>query len=118
MDWSYFAQELASKHAIEGKKVMTGRRGRRRKQLPDDLKETKGYWKFERRSTRSHSVENSLWKRLWICRETDCGMNEEELCQPFRKKISQRRQLCMEPEDVFRKIFVNLVNNKKIYDLL
>jgi hypothetical protein len=27
-------------------------------------------------STRSHNVENSLWKRLWTCRKTDCGLNE------------------------------------------
>ena len=23
-----------------------------------------------------HSVDNSLWKRLWTCPKTDCGMNE------------------------------------------
>jgi hypothetical protein len=45
---------------------MTGRRGRRRKQLLDDLKEIRlikdtGNWKG---STRSHPVENPLWKRL------------------------------------------------------
>ena len=27
--------------------------------------------KIERRSTTSHSVENSLWKRLWTCRKKD-----------------------------------------------
>ena len=26
--------------------------------------------------TRLHSVESLLWKRLWTCHETDCGMNE------------------------------------------
>jgi hypothetical protein len=39
------------KHAIEGKIEgrieMTGRRGRRRKQLLDDLKERRGYWKLK-----------------------------------------------------------------------
>jgi hypothetical protein len=39
------------KHVIEGKiegrTEMTGRRGRRRKQQLDDLKETTGYWKLE-----------------------------------------------------------------------
>jgi hypothetical protein len=76
---------------------LTGRRGRRRKQLLDDLKEKRKYWKFaqkalrlwcegpsykkkileiERGSTRSHTVENSLWKRLRTCRKTDCRMNE------------------------------------------
>jgi len=27
-------------------------------------------------STRSHSVENSLWKRFWTCRNRDYEMNE------------------------------------------
>jgi hypothetical protein len=52
------------KHVIEGKLEgrieMTGRRGRRRKQLLDDLKEKK-ILEIETRSTRSHPVENSLW---------------------------------------------------------
>jgi hypothetical protein len=29
-----------------------------------------------RGSSRSQSVDNSLWKRLWTCRKTDNGMNE------------------------------------------
>jgi len=29
---------------------------------------------IDRGSTRSHYVESSLWKRLWFCRKTDCGM--------------------------------------------
>jgi hypothetical protein len=68
------------KHAVEGKiegriKV-TGRRGIRRKQLLVGLKKTGGYCKIERGSTRSHSVGNSLWKRLWTCRNAEYGMNE------------------------------------------
>ena len=39
------------KHVIEGKVEgrgeVTGRRGRRRKQLLDDLKEMRGYWKLK-----------------------------------------------------------------------
>jgi hypothetical protein len=39
------------KHMIEGKlegrREMTGRRGRRRKQLLDGLKEKRRYWKFK-----------------------------------------------------------------------
>ena len=54
---------------------MTGRRGRRRKQLLDDLKEKK-ILEIERGSTRSHPVENSLWKMLRTCRKTDYRMNE------------------------------------------
>ena len=31
---------------------------------------------IERESTRSLSVENWLWKRLWTCRKTDFEINE------------------------------------------
>ena len=31
---------------------------------------------IETGNTRSHSVENSLWKRLWTCRKADYRMNE------------------------------------------
>jgi len=31
---------------------------------------------MESGSTRTHYVENSLWDRLWTCRETDCRMND------------------------------------------
>jgi hypothetical protein len=51
------------KHAIEGKlegrREMTGRRGRRSKQLLDGLKEKRGYWKFK---------EEALDRTLWITR--------------------------------------------------
>ena len=45
---------------IKGGIEVTGRRGRRRRKLLDDLKERRGY---------SHYVESSLWKRLWTCRK-------------------------------------------------
>ena len=64
------------KHVIEGKVRRDGRRGRRRKQLLDDLKEKKRLLEPDRNSTRSHCVENSLWKTLWTCRRTDYAMNE------------------------------------------
>jgi len=70
------------KHVVEGKlkgrMEVTVRRGRRHKQLPHDRKKTTGYWKFKRGSTRSHSVDKSLWKRLWACCNTDYGTNEHE----------------------------------------
>ena len=56
---------------IEGK----GRRGRRRKQLMNELKEMRGYLISKNGTTISHFVENSLSKRLWICRKTDRGKN-------------------------------------------
>jgi len=42
----------------------------------DDFKETRKYWKIERRSTRSHSVVHSVYKRLWTCRKADHIMIE------------------------------------------
>jgi hypothetical protein len=53
--------------------------------IEDEGKEVSSYWMtlrkrqvmvLERGSTRSHSVENSLCKRLRTCREADWGMNE------------------------------------------
>jgi hypothetical protein len=58
-----------------------GRRGRRRKQLSDDLKENERILEIERENTISHSVENSLWKRLWTCGKTDYGMNDGRTSQ-------------------------------------
>jgi hypothetical protein len=46
-----FLRNYLIKHVIdgnlEGRIEVTGRRGRRRKHLLDDLKETKGYWKLK-----------------------------------------------------------------------
>jgi hypothetical protein len=55
---------------IKGEIDVTGRRGRRRRKLLDDLKE-KRKLSFEGGSSRSHYVESSLWKMLWTCRKTD-----------------------------------------------
>jgi hypothetical protein len=41
---------------IDGRIEMTGRRGRRRKQLLDDLKENIGFWKFK---------EEALYRTVW-----------------------------------------------------
>jgi hypothetical protein len=60
---------------LEGRIEMMGRRGRRRKQLLDDLKEKGRYWKLKEEAL-DRTVENSLWKRLRICSKTDCRMNE------------------------------------------
>jgi len=54
---------------IQGGIEVTGRQGRRRRKLLDDLKER--ILSFERGSSGSHYVESSLWKRLWTCRKTD-----------------------------------------------
>jgi hypothetical protein len=44
---------------------VTGRRGRRRRKLLNDLKEKEMILSFEGGSSRSHYVERSLWKGLW-----------------------------------------------------
>ena len=44
---------------------VTGIPGRKRKTLLDDLKEKRGFWKSKEGRTKSQSVENSLWKRVW-----------------------------------------------------
>jgi len=46
-------------HVIEGKSERTGRRGRRRKQALDDLKEVKWHWKLK---------EEALHRTLWRTR--------------------------------------------------
>jgi hypothetical protein len=52
---------------IEGRIEVTGRRGRRRKQILDDLEEKRGFWKLKEEAL-EHTLENSLWKRLLTCR--------------------------------------------------
>jgi hypothetical protein len=48
---------------LEGRIEMTGRRGRRLKQLLDDLKEKRRYWKLK---------EEALDRRLWRTRFGRC----------------------------------------------
>jgi hypothetical protein len=55
---------------IKGKIEVTGRRGRKRRKLLDDLRERRGYSHLKE-SARSHYVESSIWKRPWTCRKTD-----------------------------------------------
>jgi hypothetical protein len=55
----------------EGRTEVMKSRGRRGKQLLDDLKETTGYW-----TLKEDTLVLTLWKRLWTCRQTDYGMNE------------------------------------------
>ena len=51
LDWSHLAFELPCKTRYRRKEVgrieVTGSRGRRRKQLLDDVKEKRGYWKLK-----------------------------------------------------------------------
>ena len=48
---------------------MTGRRGRRRKQIMDDLKDIESIMEIESGNTLSPSMEKSRWKKLWTCRK-------------------------------------------------
>jgi len=63
---------------------VTGRRGRRHEQLPDDLEET--ILEAERESNRSHSGENSLWTTLWARGKPEYGMNFPTNHQNFTPK--------------------------------
>jgi hypothetical protein len=49
---------------IKGGIEATGRRGRRRKKLLDDLKKRRGYCHLREEARRSHYVESSFSKRL------------------------------------------------------
>jgi hypothetical protein len=66
------------KYVIEGKIEarieVAGRRGRRRWQLVDEGKER--MLEIERGSSRSHSVENWSWKRLWSFHKADYRITE------------------------------------------
>jgi hypothetical protein len=52
-----------NKGKLKGRIKVTGRRGRKCKQLLDDLKERRWYWKLKDEAV-DHTLENSLWKRL------------------------------------------------------
>jgi hypothetical protein len=64
-------QQVIKETLKEGIEV-TGRRGRKRRKLLDDVKERRGSSHLGGGSSRSHYVESSLWKRLWTCGETEC----------------------------------------------
>ena len=54
---------------IKGEMDVTRRRGRRCKKLLDDL--TDRILSFEGGGFGSHYVEESFWRRLWTCRQTE-----------------------------------------------
>ena len=55
----------------EGRTKVTGRRGKIYKQLLDDLKEKKGYWKFTEEALDRTLLNTRFGTRLWTCRKTD-----------------------------------------------
>jgi len=76
------------KHIIEGKIEGTRRRGRRCKQLVEDLQEKKRP-ELEKKNSRLHSLENSLWKSLCTPHKTDyLMMNNYSYFQIIIGKLS------------------------------
>jgi hypothetical protein len=63
------------KGKFEGRIKMTGRIGRRRKQLLDDFKEITGYWKLEEEAL-DRIVWRTRWKRLRTSPKTGNRMAE------------------------------------------
>jgi hypothetical protein len=55
---------------------VTGRRGTRHKQLPQDLKEKNGYWKVEEEALDLTLRRTRFGMGQWTCRKADCGMSE------------------------------------------
>jgi hypothetical protein len=51
---------------IKGGIEVTGRRGRRRRKLLDDLKKRRGYSYLK-----EEALDRTMWKRLWTCPKTD-----------------------------------------------
>ena len=80
---------------------MMGRQGRRRyKQLLDDFKGKRGYWKLDDAAV-GCILEHSLWKKLWTCLKTDYGMNDHlvsicSLLKGCRQGVDDRRPLCLQ----------------------
>jgi len=102
LDWSHLAFELTSKtwywSEDRGNDKVTGRRGRRSKQLLYDLKKQR-VLPTERGSIRQHFVEKSPCKRLWACRkqttrewsnyttsEPYCSLNNTSTTKRFQTK--------------------------------
>ena len=63
---------------MKGRIEVTRRRGRRCKQLLNDIKEKWGYCKFKGKALRLHFMEKSISKSLWTCRKTDYRMNNQD----------------------------------------
>jgi hypothetical protein len=71
-----FRRNYRLQQVIEGKIKggigVTGRRGRRRKKLLDDLKDRKGYSHLKEKAVdRTIRIEKPFWKRLWTCHQTE-----------------------------------------------
>ena len=47
---------------------------------------------MERRSNRSHCVENSIWEKLWACLKQDYGMDNTTKSPVHRKDVNEKLQ--------------------------
>ena len=57
-----------------------GRRGRRRKQLPDDIKETRRYWKLK-----EGVLDRTPWRTRYGrgCKPVECGVAVNEFTDRY-----------------------------------
>jgi hypothetical protein len=62
------------KRVAERKIEVTERPGTRCKQLLDDLKETRRYWKLK-----EEALDRTLWKTLWTCCKADYGVRRGDV---------------------------------------
>ena len=69
------AETAILKYVIERKIGGKERRGRRRKELLDDLMKTEKILKVARGNYRYICLDNCLWERLWICRKREDEVN-------------------------------------------
>jgi hypothetical protein len=95
------------KHAIEqkieGRKEVKGRRGIRRKQLLDELKETRGYWKLK---------EEALNRTMWRTRfGRGCGPVLRQIAAEVPKLPRFTAPL------VFQQFFTSLLGQNKYLTL-
>ena len=95
---------------------MIGRRGRWHKQLLVNRKETWGYWKLKNEAL-DHTVENSLWKRLWTCRKTDCGMDGWSFLTRNCAPKSGRYRTCISRDDAAHSVLLGSALYKTLYML-
>jgi hypothetical protein len=72
-------------------------------------------------NTRSHSVENSVWRSLWTCRKTDCVMGElknnyqENKPLPRKQTITKKTNHYQENKPLPRKqTITNYQENKPL----
>jgi hypothetical protein len=61
LDMAHLALELPFKRVIEGRIEMRGRRGRRNKQLLEDLKKKKEYWKLK-----GEALDRTVWRTVFL----------------------------------------------------